>query len=162
MSTPADEAEARDAERLAAKINMLFDTVYDRSLRDRPYSTNEVAQWLYEHADDGPTISANYLRALRGGWRTNPSANSLRAVARFFKVDPGYLLTDDRQAEELHQELHTLRFLADVSARGIAARAAALDPSMQAWVLQLLETLPARKDRDDRGWESGSTHSTEG
>ncbi|WP_224388546.1 hypothetical protein [Pseudonocardia sp. ICBG1293] len=157
MGATADEVEVRAAERLANKINMLFDTVYDRSVRDRPYSTNEVAQWLQEHADEGPTISANYLRALRGAWRTNPTANSLRAIARFFQVDPGYLLTDDRKTEELHQELSALRLLADASARGIATRAASLDASTQAWVLQMLETLPTHRERESREQEDTSS-----
>lgn len=143
------------AERLARKINLLFDTVYDRSVRDRPYSPDEVAQWLAEHADTGPTISANYLRALRRAERTNPSTNSLRAIARFFNVDPGYLLTDDERTEALHEQLQALSFLADATVRGIAARAASLDSSTQAWVLQMLDTLPRRTGAAERPWEVG-------
>lgn len=140
MSEGYDERQA--AERLAEKINQLFAAVHppDRG----PYSNNEVADWLEETKDQGPTISPNYLRYLRRAERTNPGAQQLRAIARFFDIDPGYLLTEDEKTEAMHEQLAKLALLRNAAVEGIATRAATLDPATQQWLLQVVNTMPAR------------------
>ncbi len=138
--------EQQAAERLAEKINQLFDAVHppDRG----PYSNNEVEDHLLKTREQGPTISANYLRYLRRAERTNPGAQQLRAIARFFDIDPGYLLTEDEKTERMHQQLQTLAGRS-AAVEGIATRAASLDSATQHWLWQVINTMPARSD-DDR------------
>lgn len=134
-----EEHETQAAQRLADKINQLFQAVHppDRG----PYSNNEVEEHLA--VTDGPTISANYLRYLRRAERTNPGSQQLRAIARFFEVDPGYLLTEDEQTQATHEQLQQLALLRDSTVRGIAARAASFDGPTQQWLLNMVDTLPA-------------------
>ena len=135
------DSEQAAAEQLARKLNRLFEVVHPP--HRGPYSNREVERWLSEQADDGaPTVSANYLSFLRRAQRTNPTSNSLRAIARFFDIDPGYLLADDERAQRIDEQLEALSLLANANVRGIAARASGLEPAAQSWVLQMLETMP--------------------
>lgn len=141
MTDEQDQAhEQAAADRLAAKIERLFEAVHPPERG--PYSNNEVADWLGKTADQGPTISANYLRYLRNGERRNPGASQLRAIARFFEVDPGYLLAEDAKTQEIHDQLLHLSYLRNAVVRGIAARAAGLDDQTQEWLLNLVDTMP--------------------
>lgn len=139
--------EQQAAERLAEKINQLFDAVHPPERG--PYSNNEVEEHLLNTKDQGPTISANYLRYLRRAERTNPGAQQLRAIARFFDIDPGYLLTEDEKTERMHQQLQKLALLRSTAVEGIATRAASLDSATQQWLWQVVSTMPIRSD-DDR------------
>ncbi|GAA2798750.1 transcriptional regulator [Saccharopolyspora taberi] len=136
------EYERQAAERLAEKINRLFEAVHPPERG--PYSNNEVEEYLLKTKDQGPTISANYLRYLRRAERMNPGAQQLRAIARFFEIDPGYLLTEDEKTEQMHEQLHKLALLRNAAVEGIATRAASLDPATQQWLLQVVNTMPAR------------------
>lgn len=151
MSSQEDR-EQIEAQKLAARINRLFEVVHPAD-RD-PYSPEEVATKLAETADEGPTISANYLRSLRRAASTNPTANSLRAIARFFKVEPGYLLNDDERTKQIEQELDKLQLLSDMKVQGIATRASRLTDTDRDWVLGMLASFEERRhggtaDHDD-------------
>lgn len=140
-----EEHERQAAERLAEKIDQLFEAVHPPGRG--PYSNNEVEQHLLDTKDRGPTISANYLRYLRRAERTNPGAQQLRAIARFFDIDPGYLMTEDERTQQMHEQLHQLALLRNATVHGIAARAASLDPKTQRWLLQMVETMPSREEQ---------------
>jgi transcriptional regulator with XRE-family HTH domain len=146
--------ERQAAQRLAEKINKLFEAVHppDRG----PYSNNEVEDYLMKTKDLGPTISANYLRYLRRAERMNPGAQQLRAIARFFDVDPGYLLTEDEKTQQMHEQLHKLALLRNATVHGIATRAASLDPATQKWLLQMVDTMPSREEGTRRDDNSGA------
>ena len=73
----------------ADRVNHLFTTV--RTPDDsREYTNAEVA-----HATG---VSATYIGYLRKGVRANPSVDTVRALARFFRVRPSYLV--DEEPEE--------------------------------------------------------------
>lgn len=141
MYVVGGDSERAAAERLAEKLNRLFAVVHPPERG--PYSNREVERYLAETSEDGaPTVSANYLSFLRRAQKTNPTSNSLRAIARFFDIDPGYLLADDEDARRIDQQLEALALVANANVRGIATRASGLAPEAQSWVLQMLDTLP--------------------
>lgn len=141
--------EMRAARRLAEKINRLFSAVHppDREA----YSNNEVEEYLHRTKDQGPTISANYLRYLRRAERLNPGAQQLRAIARFFEIDPGYLLTEDDTTQQMHEQLHKLALLRSAAVEGIATRAASFDAPTQQWLLGMLDTMPGHGRTEAQG-----------
>ncbi|WP_226358641.1 XRE family transcriptional regulator [Pseudonocardia sp. ICBG601] len=129
---------------LAAKINQAFETVHRPG--GAPYTNREVAKWLVENSQNGePVISENYLGLLRRGDRTNPGIRTIEALARFFEVPAGYFLETGSTTAEIHEELQLVASLRDAEIRGIATRAATLDPGMRAWLLGVVETLPLGK-----------------
>jgi transcriptional regulator with XRE-family HTH domain len=155
---PADKSyDQVQAEKLADKINLLYEQQHppDRG----PYSDKEVEAWLAEHADEGPTISANYLRWLRRAERYNPSTNHVRAIARFFQVNPAFLLYDDEAADQTYEQIQRLGILSDAATRGIAAKAASLDGPTQEWVLRMLDTLPGQVTHRHKPRRRRSDHS---
>jgi transcriptional regulator with XRE-family HTH domain len=72
----------------ADRVNHLFATV--RTADDREYTNAEVAL--------ATGVSATYIGYLRKGVRGNPSVDTVRALARFFRVRPSYLV--DEEADE--------------------------------------------------------------
>lgn len=118
----------------ADRVNHLFATV--RTPDDnREYTNAEVAQ--------ATGVSATYIGYLRKGVRGNPSVDTVRALARFFRVRPSYLVdeeldeqvtepaTDRRLAEALRNPGITRLAMraaeADLSPAAIAAIAAMID-----------------------------------
>lgn len=136
-----DDHELAFARRLAEKINLLFATVYPAE-RGKPYSPEEVSAWLEETSSEGPTISANYIRYLRRGEKTNPGVQYLVAIARFFQVDLSYLLSEDEKSQRMHDQLVELGKIRNARAYGIALRASQKDPKTQEWLYQLITTMP--------------------
>jgi transcriptional regulator with XRE-family HTH domain len=106
----------------SARLNRLFDTVYPPGRG--PYSGAEAISAL---AEAGVKMSAPYLSQLRSGNRTNPSATTMAALAKFFGVKPAYF-TDDYYHRELDRELTWLEITRDEHIRRIAERAWALSP----------------------------------
>lgn len=128
---------------LADKINQLFASIHpgDRG----PYSEREVVDWLAAH--DGPTISRNYLHMMRTGERDNPTVEHLRAVARFFGVNPSFLLDDE---PEMYRDLELLAALKEQDVRTVALRAHQLAPEMRRWLAQTVSDLPVEHPRKSR------------
>jgi ESX-1-secreted protein regulator len=105
----------------AARLNFLFDTV--RPVPEREYSNAEVAQ--------ATGLSASLIGFLRRGERTNPTADSIRALARHFGVRPSYLIdepADDQAAAQAaaatETQLGLLRALQDDGIQALALRLA--------------------------------------
>jgi transcriptional regulator with XRE-family HTH domain len=148
---------------LAEKINRLFETLHppDRG----PWANQEVERWLTERAavdGDGLTISANHLLLLRKGQRDNPTARNVRAIAKFFKIDPGYFLRDDADTEQIYADLQLLGAIRDnEQVKSIALRVFDLDPEMREWLARMINDLPRGRSRRQRkpgagqGWETG-------
>ncbi|MCF3179399.1 helix-turn-helix transcriptional regulator [Streptomyces polychromogenes] len=61
-----------------------------------PFTYHEIAELIRERAGEGdPTVSHGTVQAIRTGKVTNPSVDSLRALADFFGVPTAYFLDDD-------------------------------------------------------------------
>lgn len=130
---------------LAERINQAFETLHpaDRG----PYTNSEVADWFVNNGTVGePTISINYLAALRSGQRNNPTLRHLRALARFFEIPASYFIEDDEYADEMFADLQFVAAMRDADVRHIAARAMDLDPSMRSWLRATVSGLPQRSD----------------
>jgi len=64
----------------------------------RPMTQAEVSQAMQHEL--GETLSQAYLSQIEGGKRPHLSARSRALLARFFKVHPGYLVSDPPGYEE--------------------------------------------------------------
>ncbi len=64
----------------------------------RPMTQAEVSQAMQQEL--GETLSQAYLSQIEGGKRPHLSARSRALLARFFKVHPGYLVSDPPGYEE--------------------------------------------------------------
>ncbi|GAA2017383.1 hypothetical protein GCM10009799_51770 [Nocardiopsis rhodophaea] len=127
-----DEVSASGHWSLANKLNLLFDTV--RSPDGNKFSDQEVAAWITEHwdefteADEGHKrrgISNTYISYLRRGLRKQVSASIVVGMARFFGVDPRYLLPGGDQDGSVHEQVLLLRDMKAVGLEGIKMRNAA-------------------------------------
>lgn len=118
------EAESREQplDTFARRLDFLFRTVHPRGRR--PYSNEHVAEALA--AEQGIDISANYIWMLRSGRRDNPRVRHVEGLARFFGVQPGFLL-DTAEAERVRSQLSAFRDLADNGTSHLALRAASVD-----------------------------------
>lgn len=100
---PAPDASAAGEPSFAARLNLLFESVYPPGRG--PYRDAEVADGL---AHLGYPVSRPYLSQLRSGRRTNPSETTIHAFAEFFRVDAAYF-TDDEYYLAMQEELAWLR-----------------------------------------------------
>lgn len=147
------EGDQRPHRSLADKLNRLFETT--RPADKGPWSNWEVERWLADRAvtdGDGLTISGNYLALLRNGQRDNPTMRNLQAIAKFFNIDPGYLLRDDEETEKTYADLELRAALDNANVRAIALRTHTLDPETQAWLVNTVMAMPPRPSpRRQRG-----------
>ncbi|MEV6097129.1 helix-turn-helix transcriptional regulator [Nocardia sp. NPDC051981] len=97
----------------AARLNRLFEVVHAPG--ERPHTNSEVAAQLTAW---GHPISKPYLSQLRSGARTDPSRETIAALARFFRVRSAYFADDayttaaDRDSELIARlQFHGLRKL---------------------------------------------------
>ena len=113
----------------ADRLNLLFDTVFPPGRG--PHTSAEVVTAL---GLEGIHMSAPYLSQLRSGARTNPSAATMAALARFFRIEVAYF-TDDAYYDRLARELSALAHMRDEGVRRITARVVALSPAAREDVL---------------------------
>lgn len=107
-------------ETFAARLNQLFGTVYPRG--GRPRHDGEVAIAL---TASGFPISRWYIAQLRSGQRTDPSPETMRALARYFMVEPDYFW-DRAYAAAIDADIALLTRVREDEATGsLDARAAA-------------------------------------
>lgn len=121
----------------AARLNKLFDTVHPRGRR--PHSNAEVAQGL---AEAGHRISKPYISQLRSGHRTNPSEETVAALARFFKVRADYFY-DPVYQDAVDRDLEMLTQLRSHGLRRLSARAFDLSDESQNLLTSMAEKLRA-------------------
>ncbi|MGB3697798.1 MAG: helix-turn-helix domain-containing protein [Gordonia sp. (in: high G+C Gram-positive bacteria)] len=122
----------------ADRLNRLFETVHPPGRK--PHTNAEVAAAL---SADGYKISKPYLSQLRNGHRTNPSSETVTALARFFKVKSDYFY-DDVYAARIDHDLELLSQLRGHGLRRLSSRAFDLSPESQ-------EMLSAMADKLRRG-----------
>lgn len=120
----------------AEHLSRLFATVYpaDRG----PYTLLEVCRAI---DDEGMvSVSPSYLSQLRAGQKTNPAANTVAAIARFFRVSTDYFF-DDEIADRANRDIDYLAVLRDAGVRSIAERSLGLTPDSRETVASLIESL---------------------
>jgi transcriptional regulator with XRE-family HTH domain len=121
----------------AERLNRLFATVHPQG---RPPHTNaEVAEAV---TASGHSISKPYLSQLRSGRRTNPSAETSAALAKFFKVKPEYF-TDDVYAAKIDHDLALLAQIQGYKLRRLSSRAFDLSEESQALLTAMADKLRA-------------------
>lgn len=119
----------------ADRLNKLFDTVHPQG--HKPHTNAEVADAL---AAAGHRISKPYISQLRSGHRTNPSNETVTALARFFKVKPDYFF--DRVYEaKVDRDLEVLAQLQGSGLRRLSARAFDLSEDSQNLLTAMAERL---------------------
>lgn len=126
----------------AARLNRLFDTVYPPGRG--PHTSAEVIAAL---RSEGITMSAPYLSQLRSGNRTNPSGQTMTALANFFRIKPAYF-TDDEYFNKLDRELTWLTYMRDEGVRRVAARTVGLSPEAQHDLVLKADELRRREHLD--------------
>lgn len=77
---------------LAEKIKHLREVEGELRGLNRPMTQTEVVKAMQEEMNE--TISQAYLSQLENGKRVHLTATSRDLLARFFKVQPGYLVSD--------------------------------------------------------------------
>lgn len=121
----------------AARLNNLFNTVHPPGRK--PHTNAEVADAL---AGTGHQISKPYISQLRSGQRTNPSDDTVAALARFFKVKPDYFF-NDIYAAEIDNDLELVTRLQGYGLRRLSTRAFDLSEESQNLLSSMAEKLRA-------------------
>ena len=126
----------------ADRLNRLFDTLKPPG-RDY-YTSGELVSSLNAM---GVRISAPYVSQLRSGARTRPSAATIDAIAKFFRVHPGYF-TDASYYRAVEEELAVMSAMRDPGVRRVVTRAIGLSPSAIDEIVRAADRLhdePARE-----------------
>ncbi|WP_338676766.1 helix-turn-helix domain-containing protein [Streptomyces sp. SCSIO 30461] len=116
-----------------------------------PYTYAEVSQGIRDTS--GVAISASAIQQLRTGINTNPKMQTIRALAGFFGVSPGYFF-DEEESERQRAEIRVVAAMRDQSVRRVALRANGLSSSsldmLTAVIDQArrLEGMPEPEDSD--------------
>lgn len=112
------------------RLNHLFDTCPHPSA-GRQLTNQEVADRTLEHAaqsgDSSAGVSASLIQKLRSGAKDNPTASTLKALAKAFGVRAAYFLDDEppptlEQATPATQE-DLEQLIKDADVRNLALRA---------------------------------------
>lgn len=119
----------------ADRLNRLFETVHPPGRK--PHTNSEVADAV---TAAGHKLSKPYLSQLRNGHRTNPSHETVTALARFFRVRPDYFY-DDIYAAKIDHDLELLAQLRGASLRRLSSRAFDLSVESQEMLTAMAEKL---------------------
>ncbi|SHU72775.1 ESX-1 secretion-associated regulator EspR [Mycobacteroides abscessus subsp. abscessus] len=117
------DSEVEGLADLAAKLNLLFEKT--RPAGKPPLSNDAAAEGIRKKYK--VSISGSYLWALRNGKKANPTVLHLRAIAKYFGVDPIYLI-EEGPHDDIESELGAIAALRDAGVRNLAARAFGLTP----------------------------------
>ncbi|MEV6278471.1 helix-turn-helix domain-containing protein [Nocardia sp. NPDC051832] len=132
-----DESPAATRPTFAQRLNKLFESV--RPPGRKPHTNAEVAAAL---TASGYPISKPYLSQLRSGRRSNPSEETVAALARFFKVKPDYFF-NTAYAAKIDHDMTLLAQLQGYGLRRLSARAFDLSEESQNLLTSLAEKLRA-------------------
>jgi transcriptional regulator with XRE-family HTH domain len=102
----------------AELLDYLFREVHPKGRG--PYTYAEVSQGIRDTS--GVAISASAIQQLRTGTNTNPKMQTIRALAGFFGVNPGYFF-DEEEAERQRAEIQVVAAMRDQGVRRVALRA---------------------------------------
>lgn len=123
--------------KFADRLNKLFETT--RIPGRGPYTTKEVVNAL---TAAGHPISGSYLSSLRTGRRTNPSDETVTALAKFFQVKHDYFL-NDIYAAKIDHDLELLTQLQGYGLRRLSSRAFDLSEESRKLLESMQEKLHA-------------------
>lgn len=130
--------EVRAEITFAQKLNKLLE-VFARE-DGRPMSG---ARFLEDFtAKTGTKISPGYLSELRNGKVDAPRIDLVNAFASYFKVNPGYFLPGDNDAENQNR-LELLASMRDNRVQDLAVRAAGLSDSTLRRITAIIESARA-------------------
>ncbi|MFJ7773444.1 Secondary metabolite protein [Streptomyces sp. NPDC097107] len=108
----------------AELLDYLFREVHPKGRG--PYTYAEVSKGIRDTS--GVAISASAIQQLRTGTNTNPKMQTIRALAAFFGVNPGYFF-DEEEAERQSAEIQVVAAMRDQGVRRVALRANGLSTS---------------------------------
>lgn len=118
-----------------ARLSALFERVVDPHTR-KPYANSTVAKEL---TDAGTPVSGGYIGQLRNGYKSDPSARVVGAIAEFFGVSVEYFFGPDEEAEETIAQLDQIVRLRNQGVRGILMRAQGISPEALEQVAGILD-----------------------
>ncbi|PZT76799.1 MULTISPECIES: helix-turn-helix domain-containing protein [unclassified Streptomyces] len=101
-----------------------------------PYTYAELSQGIREAT--GVSISASAIQQLRRGTNRNPKMQTIRALAAFFGVPPGYFF-DEEEAERQRAEIRLVATMRDQNVLRVALRADGLSTSSLNMVSTVIE-----------------------
>ncbi len=120
----------------AERLTHLFDTVHPPGRG--PHSLQEVATAV--NNEGVVTLSPSYLSQLKNGQKTNPAANTVAALARFFRVSTEYFLNDE-YAERMDLDLDILVKIRESGLQQLVDRSIDLSPVSRETISSLVENL---------------------
>lgn len=117
-----------------------------------PYTYAEVSQGIRDTS--GVTISASAIQQLRTGTNSNPKMQTIRALAGFFGVSPGYFF-DEEEAERQRAEIQLVAAMRDQGVRRVALRANGLSASSLNMVNTVIDQARRLEGMPDESEASG-------
>lgn len=108
----------------AELLDYLFKEVHPNDRGSYTYA--EVSKGIRDTS--GVAISASAIQQLRTGINTNPKMQTIRALAGFFGVSPGYFFDED-VAKRTRAEIQVVAAMRDQGVRKVALRANGLSTS---------------------------------
>lgn len=104
-----------------------------------PYTNAEVAEAITKAAGNGGKgISASAIAQLRTGQKKNPMMSTIKALADFFGVEPGYFF-DQAVTERAEAEIALVAAMRNQDIRRVAMRANGLSGNSLSMVTALIE-----------------------
>ncbi|MFJ2609953.1 helix-turn-helix domain-containing protein [Streptomyces sp. NPDC087425] len=98
---------------IAQRLDYLIGAIHPKGRG--PFTYHEIAELIRERTDEGsPTVSHGTVQAIRTGKVTNPSVDSLRALADFFGVSVAYFL-DDAVSEAVEARIRDIKESAETA-----------------------------------------------
>ncbi|MEU5655072.1 helix-turn-helix domain-containing protein [Streptomyces sp. NPDC047737] len=134
----------------AELLDYLFRTVHPKG--SNPYTYAEVSQGIRDTS--GVAISASAIQQLRTGTNTNPKMQTIRALAGFFGVSPGYFF-DEAEAERQRAEIQVVAAMLDQGVRRVALRANGLSASSLNMLNTVIDQARRLEGMQDEADESG-------
>ncbi|MGW3848966.1 Secondary metabolite protein [Streptomyces fagopyri] len=134
----------------AELLDYLFKEVHPKGRG--PYTYAEVSQGIRDTS--GVAISASAIQQLRTGTNSNPKMQTIRALAGFFGVNPGYFF-DEEVAERQRAEIHLVAAMRDQEVRRVALRANGLSTSSLHMLNTVIDQARRLEGMPDDSDESG-------
>ena len=124
---------------VAERLNHIFQEVHPGGRG--PYTNLEVAEGIREAAgENGNTLSASLIQALRSGAKDNPTRTTLEALGAFFGVRPSFFIDPDEDVEQTMAQIAVLAAMRDNKIRSIALRAHGLSGTSLQMVANVINT----------------------
>jgi transcriptional regulator with XRE-family HTH domain len=113
------------------------------------------SEYTYEEVQNGTgkAVTAAYIWRLRTGKASNPGLGVIKALSRFFGVDPSYFVHDDideaKRWVEKRANAELANQLEDENVKNIALRASELDEQGKQTLLDMIDYILQRKGKKE-------------